>query len=66
MTCGCATSTGDDRDFRLSLRSDAILRIALEGEATRTITVPADSTLQQRVYVTARDEDPASDAADRT
>jgi polyferredoxin len=53
---------GEDRQFRLSLTSDEILRIELEGEQTRAVTVPANSTYLQRVYVTARDEDPASDA----
>ena len=51
---------GEDREFHLSLTSDEILRIDLEGEATRTITVPADSTKLQRVYVTARPQDPAA------
>ncbi len=50
---------GEPREFRVSLTSDEILRIDLEGEATRVITVPADSTTSQRVYVTARPQDPA-------
>ena len=56
---------GDARDFRLSLRSDEILRIELEGTNRTVITVPPDSTTQQRVYVIARPQDPAA-SADRT
>jgi len=53
---------GEDRAFRLGLTSDGgILRINLEGaELSRRVVVPADTTLSQRVYITARPEDPAS------
>jgi len=51
---------GDDRQFHLSLTSDEILRIELEGQRELNITVPADSTRLQRVYVTARPQDAAS------
>ena len=51
---------GDDRVFRLSLVSDAPLRIALEGTADLSVLVPANKTLEQRVYVTAA---PGSDGA---
>jgi len=44
---------GVARDFRLSLTSDAVLRIELEGRDQPIVTVPADSTLLQRVYVIA-------------
>ncbi len=44
---------GDARKFRLSLTSDEILRIELEGEPALFVTVPADSTYLQRVYVIA-------------
>ena len=50
----------DAREFRVSLSADTILRIDLEGAQTQVITVPADSTFQQRVYVTARPQDPAA------
>ena len=53
---------GEPRDFHLSLRSDTILRIALEGTETRSVTVPADAIRLQRVYVTARPGDPAAGA----
>ncbi|MDO6728792.1 cytochrome c oxidase accessory protein CcoG [Marinovum sp. 2_MG-2023] len=56
--------SGDDRDFRLSLTSDDILRITLEGqENTYSVNVAADSTHLQRVYVTARPQDPAATRA---
>ncbi|MEJ6401274.1 cytochrome c oxidase accessory protein CcoG [Yoonia sp. 2307UL14-13] len=51
---------GEDREFHLSLRSDEILRIDLEGTAQRSITVPANETYLQRVYVSARPGDPAA------
>ena len=53
--------SGDDRQFHLSLTSDDILRIALEGkERNLSLNVPADTTVLQRVYVTARPSDPAA------
>ncbi len=44
---------GDDRYFHLSLTSDAVLRIALEGTDELRVLVPANETLNQRIYVTA-------------
>ncbi len=55
--------SGSDRRFHLSLISEEILRIQLEGKDGMIIVdVPADSTLLQRVYITARTQDPASSA----
>ncbi len=55
---------GEDRQFHLSLTSDDILRIALEGQGRElTLTIPADSTILQRVYVTARPQDAAATQA---
>ena len=55
--------SGDDQQFRLSLTSDEVLRIELEGrEGQLVFPVPADSTVLQRVYVTAKAEDPAATA----
>ncbi len=51
---------GEDREFHLSLTSDEILRIELEGTAQRSIIVPANETFLQRVYVSARPVDAAS------
>ncbi|WP_368185231.1 cytochrome c oxidase accessory protein CcoG [Aestuariibius sp. HNIBRBA575] len=56
---------GDDREFHMSLSSDEILRIDLEGTHERVTTVPADSTKLVRVFVSARTQDPAS-SAERT
>ncbi|MFT5066924.1 MAG: cytochrome c oxidase accessory protein FixG [Yoonia sp.] len=51
---------GEPREFRLSLSSDEILRIDVEGSQTHIVTVAPDSSTQQRVYVTARPQDPAA------
>ncbi|WP_296429283.1 cytochrome c oxidase accessory protein CcoG [Yoonia sp.] len=56
---------GEDREFHLSLTSDAILRIELEGTSQLVVTVPANETFLQRVYVSARPIDPAA-SVDRT
>jgi len=57
---------GTDRTFDLSLTSDDILRIELEGaNGQLSLQIPADTTVLQRVYVTARPQDPAA-TADRT
>jgi cytochrome c oxidase accessory protein FixG len=57
--------TGEDRLFHLSLRSEETLRIGLEGTAELSVTVPADTTMMQRVYITARPGDAAA-SAERT
>ncbi|MEO9515473.1 MAG: cytochrome c oxidase accessory protein CcoG [Paracoccaceae bacterium] len=55
---------GEDRQFHLNLTSEAILRIELEGQGrVLTVDVPADSTVLQRVYVTARPQDDAAKQA---
>ena len=56
--------SGEDRVFHLNLTSDDILRIALEGTGgALSLIVPANTTVLQRVYVTARPQDPAAQAA---
>ena len=55
--------SGEDREFRLKLTSDETLRIDLEGTDDLSLTVPADTTVLQRVYVTARPQDQAAKAA---
>ncbi|MCR8826712.1 cytochrome c oxidase accessory protein CcoG [Pseudosulfitobacter koreensis] len=52
--------SGEDRIFRMNLSSEDILRIDLEGKDTLNVPVPADTTVLQRVYVTARAGDPAA------
>jgi cytochrome c oxidase accessory protein FixG len=49
----------EERQFRLSLTSDALLRIELEGQDGLSVTVPANEMVLQRVYVVA----PAGSAA---
>jgi cytochrome c oxidase accessory protein FixG len=52
--------TGDDRDFRLSVASDAPVALTLEGIEGLDVTVPADATFRQRVYLTAAPGSPAA------
>jgi cytochrome c oxidase accessory protein FixG len=55
--------TGEDRRFNLSIKADSILRIELEGnKQDRSVLVPADTSKNQRLYVTARPQDPAANA----
>jgi hypothetical protein len=52
---------GEDREFHLSLTSEQALRLDAEGTGQAiNVTVPADKTVLQRVYVTAA---PDADAA---
>ena len=51
---------GDDRYFHISLTSDTVLRIDLEGTEELRVLVPANETLEQRVHVIAA---PGSEAA---
>ncbi len=51
---------GEDRLFELGLSDEADLAISLAGQDTATLRVPADTTVLQRVYVTAP---PRSEAA---
>ncbi|WP_237072839.1 cytochrome c oxidase accessory protein CcoG [Pseudaestuariivita rosea] len=54
---------GEAREFRMSLTSDEVMRIQLEGTDRLVITVPPDSTTLQRVYVSARPGSPAATGA---
>ena len=56
---------GEDRPFRITLKGDPTLRIQLEGTPYETVSVPANATFLQRVYVIApRGSGPAE--AERT
>ncbi|MFZ7093194.1 cytochrome c oxidase accessory protein CcoG [Primorskyibacter sp. 2E233] len=44
---------GEDRPFRITLNGNQFLRIQLEGTPYETVTIPANQTYLQRVYVTA-------------
>jgi len=59
--------TGEDREFRILLDSENILRVGVEGAGPRPnhVIVPANETLSVRTYVTARPQDPAA-SRDRT
>ncbi len=54
--------TAMPREFRLMLTADSILRIEVETEGPEVghVIVPADQTLNARVYVIARPQDPAA------
>ncbi|WP_347311303.1 cytochrome c oxidase accessory protein CcoG [Defluviimonas sp. SAOS-178_SWC] len=56
---------GEDRPFQISLSSEADLQISLEGTEQMVVTVAADQTQTERVYVTARAGSPAA-TEDRT
>jgi len=52
---------GEDRLIHLSLTSDKTLRIELQGRDDQlNVLVPADTTILQRVYISARPQDPAA------
>ncbi len=56
---------GEDRPFRITVGGDPALRLEVEGSPYEAVTVPADETRLQRVYVMAsKDTDPAG--AERT
>ncbi|MEM7074931.1 MAG: 4Fe-4S dicluster domain-containing protein [Pseudomonadota bacterium] len=54
--------TGEDRQFRVLLHSDTVLRIDVEtpGPERNHVIVPANETLVARIYVLARPDDPAA------
>ena len=52
--------TGYDREFRLSAAAEAPLALELQGLQGLTVTVPANETLRQRVYLTSTPDSPAS------
>jgi len=54
--------TANDREFRVLLSAEDILRIDVENDGPQVnhLLVPANETLNARVYVTARPEDPAA------
>jgi len=51
---------GEDRDFYIYIVSDRSMRLSVEGTTELRVTVPANETKTQRVYLTA---DPGSEAA---
>jgi cytochrome c oxidase accessory protein FixG len=51
---------GEDRDFYIYIVSDRSMRLSIEGTSELRVSVPANETKTQRVYLTA---DPGSEAA---
>ena len=54
--------TGYDREFRLTATAAAPLALELQGMPGDTVTVPANQTLRQRIYLTSPADAPASGA----
>ncbi len=54
---------GEDRQFRITLTSGARLNISAEGVTDTLVTVPANETMTQRIYVTAPPGTEAATAA---
>ncbi len=52
--------TGYERAFTLSAIAETPLAVELQGQSGLTVTVPADSTLRQRVYLTSTPDSPAN------
>ena len=44
---------GNDRPFRIHVTGDPAIRVSLEGTVYETVTVPANETLLQRIYLIA-------------
>ncbi|MCP5073354.1 MAG: cytochrome c oxidase accessory protein CcoG [Rhodobacteraceae bacterium] len=51
-----SNQTGEPRSFHVSIRSDDPLRLELQGQSVLNVTVPADETFHQRVYLHAKPE----------
>ncbi|GLQ36287.1 protein RdxB [Amylibacter marinus] len=49
-----SNQTGDNRRFHISIKTDEALRVKLQGTDEMNITVPADQSLHQRVYIFAK------------
>ncbi len=54
--------TGDERKFQISIRADDPFQFALQGLPDWVITVPADGTLHQRMFVYAYPQYPSARA----
>jgi hypothetical protein len=55
--------TGFEREFRLSVDAPEPVELSLEGLDGLEVTVPADATFRQRVYLTSAARSGASDGA---
>ncbi len=54
---------GEARTFRISIDTDDVLRLSIEGSEGLSVVVPPDSTYNQRMYITARPQDAAASTA---
>lgn len=54
---------GEARTFRISIDTDDVLRLSIEGSDGLSVVVPPDSTYNQRMYITARPQDAAASTA---
>jgi len=54
---------GDDRDFQISVVAEGAIQVELEGLDGLVVSVPADSTYNQRVYLIAGPQDATSSTA---
>jgi cytochrome c oxidase accessory protein FixG len=54
---------GEDRDFYIYIVTDRSMRLSVEGTTELRVTVPANQTMTQRVYLTAEPESEAAMAA---
>jgi polyferredoxin len=57
--------SGDDTQFTIAVTSEAFVTLSLEGADGLTVTVPANETMSQRVYLTAAPDSRAA-KEDRT
>jgi hypothetical protein len=53
--------TGFDRDYEILVDSPDPVVLELQGLGGNTVTVPADTTGRQRLYLTAPPDSPAAD-----
>ncbi len=53
---------GEARDYQISVTSEADLALSLEGHPATVVTVPANETMTQRVYIIAGKGTPAAEA----
>ncbi|SNX68737.1 cytochrome c oxidase accessory protein FixG [Cereibacter ovatus] len=53
---------GDDRQYRITVASEADLVLSLEGTTGDVVTVPANETMTQRVYIISGKGTPAAES----
>ena len=63
--CVARSKSFDAPQFTIAVTSDAFVTLGLEGQPGLTVTVPANETMSQRVYLTAAPDSRAA-TEDRT